>query len=245
MGGDGVQSSVIKQLLVAIAALTLSACAAPSQATTPTQTPPDLCDLVSARDLARQLDEPITITKRLLQGPSSPWAYCLYGTMTEHFVTLSAPIAHPAGNIHVVIDPKVMDRIQTAADPLGDDYQIAPFDLPVECAALQSAAEAVVGTITSARGSINPGVLTCDFIGPDGNITAQSRPHVLAEHTVLTGLDILDKPDARLKAALGDQTIRVDGIVDHRGIAITVRIDRPQLTDAIRAFAQKFLEASK
>ncbi|CAM3684069.1 hypothetical protein [Smaragdicoccus niigatensis] len=232
---------MIKQLVVALAAFALSACAAPSQATTQT---PDFCDLISARDLARQLDEPITVTKRLLEGPSSPWAYCLYGTMTQHFVTLSAPIAHPAGNIHVMVDPKVADRVQASVDPVRDDYQIAPVDLPAECAALRSEAEAVVGTITSARGSVNPGVLTCDFIGPDGSIAAQSRPHVLAEHTVLTGVDILDKPDARLKATVGEN-IHVDGIVDHRGIDITVHIGRTQLTEAIKAFAQKFLEASK
>ncbi|MCE5288350.1 MAG: hypothetical protein LLG14_03820 [Nocardiaceae bacterium] len=232
---------MIKQLVVALAALALSACAAPSQATTQT---PDFCDLISARDLARQLDQPITVTKRLLQGPSSPWAYCLYGTMTQHFVTLSAPIAHPSGNIHVVVDPRATD-LQASTAPVDDDYRIESVDLPVECTALRSAAEAVVGTITSARGSINPGVLTCDFIGPSGSITAQSRPHVLAEHTVLTGVDILDQPDARLKAVVDDQTIHVAGIVDHRGIDITVRTGRAQLTEAIKAFAQEFLEASK
>lgn len=243
---------MIKRFVFACAAAVVvipaAGCSSPA-----TAEPIELCDLVSAADLNHEFGEPLTITKRLAGEPESPWAYCLYGNATQHFLTLGAPIDHLAGNVHLAagpnVDAGVAEAFEKAANTrVPDAYTIDPIDLPVECGALQKAAEAVIGTITHARGTANPSALTCDFIGRDGKIAAESRPLAFARFENLIGVEILAEPDAVVKGVKTAKELKIEGTVDHSGVAITITPDGEYtsvgLTPAERTFARRFLDAS-
>ena len=242
---------MIKRLVLACAAVatasSAAACAGPTLAA-----PADLCALLPADDVSRELGVPITVTKRLVDEPESPWAYCLYGTSTQQFVTLAAPTKGVAGNVRVLVDPRVdsaiAHRIEVLAGrtvPAG--YRLEPIDIPLACVDLQSAAEAVIGPVVFARGSVDGPILTCDFIGPKGNVQAQARPAAFAYANEMVGEQIVDEPDAKLWAQRSSSKTSIRGFVDHRAVTITITSNdgsAEALTDGERAFGRSFLAAS-
>ena len=204
----------------------------------------DLCSLLTTPEIAHttHVDEPIHVTKRLDSGS----AYCLYGTRTQHLVTLTAAIRQSGTFRFNVSDPQLTDKVVHRVDHA---IALAALDIPRPCADLEPAATTLIGTIDFSRGSQNGPELSCDFAGDRGSIQAHTYRSAFIDLNDMradgSGVQLDSNGTTYAEGWLTDDGLDVSGAIADCRLKITIIARGQHLISPARAFVWRFIDAAK